>query len=350
MHPQFIRLKFPLSYNSWIIAIVAGIIYSILLFAWLNIANPEGNQWDLPHMIFLFGSTAISIWSLYLTHQLSKRYFSHKHVSRQYLIMLFTSLPLFCIIYLIFWVVIIRQMFYGLKTDIAAYPRQLFYIITSLHLVMAFIVISSLYKEQVQKIQLQLGKMQQIAVETQLKMLQQQVDPHFLFNSLNILSALIKVDPERADLFTQKLSEVYRFFLNAKKELLISVEEELVFVQDYFYLVNCRFGEAFQLEVKHHAFTQLNNLYIIPGTLQLLVENAIKHNTADEVHPITIKVLIEEDQLKVLNPLIKKENTISGFGLENLKKRYELIKKENLSFVEKDGNFCVFVPLIKNLA
>ncbi|HEX8332081.1 MAG TPA: sensor histidine kinase [Segetibacter sp.] len=238
---------------------------------------------------------------------------------------------------------------YGLGTPSNWYPGQLFAITTSLHLVVAIITISSLYNDHVHSVELQLSKARSVAVETQLKNLQQQVDPHFLFNSLNILRALIQVDKERSLLFTQKLSEVYRFFLKTQKEVVISLEDELAFVEDYFYLVNCRFGNAFKLKIEGANGVTGGELYIIPGTLQLLVENAIKHNTASEEKPLTVCINIEEDKVFVINPVVKKENHSSGYGLNNLVERYQLLKNEKINYTEEEGMFAVCIPLIKNL-
>lgn len=331
------------------IAIISGLIYSSLWFVWLNIANPEENEWDFPNLFFSVASAALSIGSLYMAYRFCLSFFHRTRLRRFYAIMLLLSLPIFSIIYLLFWVVFIRQMIYGLRTDIEVYPKQLVYIITSLHLVMSIIVISSLYNDEVQKVELQLTKMQAIAAETQLKVLQQQVDPHFLFNSLNILTALMRIKVDKSIVFTEKLSEVYRFFLKTKKELLISLEEELTFVEDYFYLVNCRFGEAFKLTIQNDNNIPFDKLYIIPGTLQLLIENVIKHNSADEVNPLTIQISVEKGRLIVSNEISRKENNSSGFGLKNLKKRYELLNKQSVLSIEKEGVFFVYVLLIKNL-
>jgi LytS/YehU family sensor histidine kinase len=249
----------------------------------------------------------------------------------------------------VYWVGFIRKLVYGLPTDLGAYPGQLFYVTTGLHLVIAIITITSLYNSHVHKVQIQLSKFENLNSETQLKNLQQQVNPHFLFNSLNILTALIKIDADRSVLFTQKLSEVYRFFLKTQKDVIISLEEELAFVQDYFYLVNCRFGNAFKLEIDHKHDEPASELYIIPGTLQLLVENVIKHNIASEEKPIVIFMKIEENEVVITNSIEKKESNASGFGLANLGKRYQLLNNQDISYYERNGMFTVHIPLIKNL-
>jgi LytS/YehU family sensor histidine kinase len=225
----------------------------------------------------------------------------------------------------------------------------LFGVTTGLHLGIAIITITSLYNSHVHKVEIRLSKLESLSSEAQLKNLQQQVHPHFLFNSLNILTALIKIDVERSVLFTQKLSEVYRFFLRTQKEVVISLEDELAFLHDYFYLVNCRFGNAFQLRIEGADAVLHDELFLIPGTLQLLVENAIKHNTASEEMPILISINVEEDQIVVANPVVKKQSHSSGYGLNNLVERYQLLRNEKIDYFEEEGVFTVCIPLIKNL-
>lgn len=334
--------------NSWYIAGVVGALYSSLWFVVLNLLNPKGNEWKLSHLAISVGTSALSLGCLYLSYRITSYLYGRMAFWRHYMLMLLISLPLFCALYLFYWVMLIRRMVYGLKTDLSAYPGQLFTLITSLHLVIAIITISSLYNQQVHKVEMQLAKVQSLAAETQLQNLQQQVDPHFLFNSLNILAALIRIDTERSVQFTQKLSEVYRFFLKTKKEVLVSLEEELSFLHDYFYLVRCRFGDAFILEVDNNTHDPAR-CYIMPGTLQLLIENVIKHNVAEEARPITISITLKGDRLTVTNLVAPKENTTtSGHGLQNLNARYQLLNGQALSWQEQEGVFLVQVPLIKN--
>jgi sensor histidine kinase YesM len=320
-----------------------------LWFAILNILNPAGNSWDFAHLVFAFGTCAISIGSIYISHVLANYLFQRSPFGYRYVYMLLLSLPVFSIIYLVYWVGLIRKLVYGLSTDLSAYPGQLFAVTTGLHLVIAIITITSLYNSHVHKVQIQLSKVENLSTETQLKNLQQQVNPHFLFNSLNILTALIKIDADRSVLFTQKLSEVYRFFLKTQKEIVISLEEELAFVTDYFYLINCRFGNAFQLEIVNKHDEPASELYIIPGTLQLLVENVIKHNIASEEKPVTISINIKSDEILITNTVERKESNSSGYGLVNLSKRYQLLNNQEILYSEKNGIFSVHIPLIKNL-
>lgn len=336
--------------NTWTITIIVILFYDALVFIILNALNPDGNDWTPLEFLILIGNSLLSIGTLYLAFLLTLRFFKKKTLAFRYIFAFIISLPVFLGLYLGYWVVLVRLMIYGRGTDSDAYSGQLFYIATVFYLPVACIILSSMYYSQAHKTEIQLAKTQGLMAETQLKNLQKQVDPHFLFNSLNILSALIKLDTDRSVLFTQKLSEVYRFFLKTQKDLVISLQEELSFVNDYFYLVECRFGNSFQLQVDKSITAIATNHYVIPGTIQMLVENVIKHNSANEAIPIAIKITAEDDKLLVTNRVDKKENSGSGYGLNNLLTRYELLNKEKVSYFEKDGMFHVYIPLIKKLS
>ncbi|HET9056177.1 MAG TPA: histidine kinase [Chitinophagaceae bacterium] len=332
--------------NIWPIAIGIGLIYGLILFVFITWAFPEGNKGTLLEFFHTSVTMLISIGCLYLSLFLVKRFTKKLAPVNQYLLMLLISILPFCFTYLCFWVGF-RYVFAGLNTDKAWYLGQISWILTKHHLPVSLVTTFLLYHNRLQKDNLEISKIQNALTETQLKNLQRQVDPHFLFNSLNILTALIKMDKERSAVFTQKLSEIYRFFLATQKESLISLKDELKMVDDYFYLISVRFGQAFKLNIKTETSLETSKLYIVPGTLQSLIENAVKHNIADEKSPIDIDIIIQNDSLKVVNKISRKESPNSGLGLSNLETRYLLINKKVIRYGEKEGFFYVEIPLIK---
>lgn len=336
--------------NTWLTAAAVAVLYDGFYFVLLNLINPQGNQWTVSEFVILVAKSLISIGTIYSSYFISQKYLVRLSLGLRLALMLLMSIPVFCVTYLPFWVLLIRKGIYGLTTDSAVYAGQLASSVYGLHIPIGVIIIIFLYSRHTYQTELRLIKTQNLATETELRNLQQQIDPHFLFNSLNILSALIRLDTEKSARFTQKLSEVYRFLLKTGKESVISVEEELSFVADYFYLVQCRFGTAFELEIVTKEKADIGHLYIVPGSLQLLVENVIKHNRADEQHPILIGVVINEDQLTVTNRIAKKESNTSGYGLSSLAMRYQLLNSNQMVVDETEESFCVFIPLLKNLA
>ena len=176
--------------------------------------------------------------------------------------------------------------------------------------------------------------------------LKNQLDPHFLFNSLNVLTSLIEEDPHQAQKFTTSLSKVYRYVLEQKNKDLISVEEELQFAKTYVKLLKMRFEDSIHLEIPEHS----NNpeAKIIPLSLQLLLENAVKHNVVTSSKPLYIKVYEENGMLVVDNNLQEKQvvKKSSGVGLQNIRQRYGILTDRQVEIIKSESDFRVKLPLL----
>ncbi|AEW85410.1 histidine kinase [Flavobacterium columnare] len=176
--------------------------------------------------------------------------------------------------------------------------------------------------------------------------LKNQIDPHFLFNSLNVLSSLIEENPEQAQRFTTSLSKIYRYVLEQKDKELVSVEEELSFAKTYMNLLKMRFENSLSFELPIH----FNNsdARVVPLSLQLLLENTIKHNVVSEKKPLYIKIFIENNYLVVENNLQKKEvlQKHKGVGLQNIINRYGLISYRKVLIQQTNTYFRVYIPIL----
>ncbi|MEM6966702.1 MAG: histidine kinase [Bacteroidota bacterium] len=185
-------------------------------------------------------------------------------------------------------------------------------------------------------------------VKARFDILKNQINPHFLFNSMNILSALIPKDAQKAVAFTNQFSKLYRSLLQLREQQLISLEEELEFVNAFLHLQKIRFDEALHLKMDiDHA----RGFSLPPFSLQLLVENAIKHNVVSEKNPLTIFIKREEDFLTVSNNLQPRNSMeeSTGTGLLNLKHRYDLLGMEGMEIQKTENLFEVKIPLIEEL-
>lgn len=177
--------------------------------------------------------------------------------------------------------------------------------------------------------------------------LQQQLSPHFLFNSLNTLVSEMQYDVNSAMLFTGKLSEVYRYILECQECRTIKLEEELNFIDNYIYLQNVRLGDC--ISVEKNIGCDYTAVSLPPLTLQLLVENIIKHNVVSRNHPITISVYSEDNNrlLCIKNPVRQTKKVISSKkGLKNLAMRYELLSQQQIQIISNPDYFTVKVPLL----
>lgn len=178
--------------------------------------------------------------------------------------------------------------------------------------------------------------------------LKNQTDPHFLFNCLNTLNGLIGRDDRRAQEYVQELAMVFRHTMRDK--VVVRLSEELEFVKSYLYLMCIRYFDG--LKVVWHIDDKYLDYYVIPSGLQILVENAIKHNIASAKIPLTISISTKEDKIVVENKLQLREQSTSsstGVGLDNLMEQYRLVFGKDIDIISKDGQFSVSLPLIKSL-
>ena len=185
-------------------------------------------------------------------------------------------------------------------------------------------------------------------IRTQFEVLQNQMSPHFLFNSLNTLTTLISENQEVATEFTVRLADVYRYILQNKERELVTLEEEMQFAKDYVYLLKMRYPE--NLEVSFRMNQTTLNWHIAPLTLQMLIENCIKHNVVSKANPLRIEVHQTEDNEIVVKNGLKLKSVTEGStktGLDNIRRRYEYLGGREVKIDETDDFFIVTVPLIE---
>ena len=186
------------------------------------------------------------------------------------------------------------------------------------------------------------------SLKAQLYALKTQVNPHFLFNNLNTLTALIPDTPKQAIEFVQQLSKVYRHILEVQDEKSIPLKDELDVLRAYGFLLKTRFGDNLDIDID--VPEEKLQQRIVPLSLQLLMENAIKHNIVSAAKPLKISVFAENGHLLVSNNLQIKNQMIesTGIGLENIRNRYKLLGDREVKVVESGESFTVSIPLIAN--
>ncbi len=176
--------------------------------------------------------------------------------------------------------------------------------------------------------------------------LKNQIDPHFLFNSLNVLSSLIEENPENAQRFTTSLSKIYRYVLEQKDKELISVEEELSFAKTYMNLLKMRFENSLFYELPNVIPNAESK--VVPLSLQLLLENTVKHNIVSELKPLHIRIFIQDGYLCIENDYQKKEvlQDRQGVGLQNIVDRYAIITRRKVLVEQNEKIFMVKIPIL----
>ncbi len=191
--------------------------------------------------------------------------------------------------------------------------------------------------------QQQLTTYHQALAESKINQLKAQLNPHFLFNNLNVLDQLIEEDKHKASDFLNEFAEIYRYVLVASDKELVSIAEELEFAEHYFRLIRHKYGNAYRLTVQH---THTGGL-IVPLTLQLLLENAVQHNLGTSENPVDIHITITENICVSNNLHLKKRNKpTSGRALNNLNQQYQLVTGESITIQKTDDLFVVTIPII----
>ncbi|MBO9729378.1 MAG: histidine kinase [Chitinophaga sp.] len=196
-------------------------------------------------------------------------------------------------------------------------------------------------------LKLKAAELKQIAMQAELQSLKLQLDPHFMFNNFSTLSALIEEDKSTALAFLENLSRVYRYMIINLHNDIITLREELKFIQAFTYLIKIRHGDNVDIQITIPESSQSKG--IPPITLQLLIENAIKHNVASTAQPLHIHIYLDDsNQLVVSNniQLIPTNIPSTKLGLENIRNRYRLLSDQSTAIKEEHGQFMVILPLL----
>lgn len=204
------------------------------------------------------------------------------------------------------------------------------------------------YIRQWKRLFIESEKNQKNALQVQCKFLKDQVKPHFLFNSLNSLTTLISQDPQKAEQYVEEMAAVYRYLLKKNDKALTTFKEEKEFLSSYLLMLHTRFGDALIIDMQINEY--YDDFLIPPFVLQILVENAVKHNIVSKSKPLTISLYTDEqDQLHICNNIQKKRNPPPSekTGLRNIRARYGLLPiKKSPRIIVEDGEFKVVIPLI----
>jgi two-component system, LytTR family, sensor kinase len=210
------------------------------------------------------------------------------------------------------------------------------------HLINAILFYFEEYKRQVTETE----ALRRISTETELELIKSQINPHFLFNNLNILSALVMKNHADANKFIEEFSKVYRYILSSQHKELVTVSEEISFMSPYLFLLQKRFGEGLRVNIT--VPEKFKNHYIIPASLQMLVENALKHNIVSNAKPLTIDINIDNNNISIQNNLQLRTTVLGStkIGLQNISKRYQLVSELAVAIETTTEKFKVSLPLI----
>jgi hypothetical protein len=247
--------------------------------------------------------------------------------------------------YNLFFVLIHQEKLWA---DYAVLDRDLMVMMIVISLIIIGFHSFIFYFKNWQEAEVMAERLQKENIRSQFEVLKHQIEPHFFFNSLSVLNSLVYKDANLAGQYIAQLSKIYRYVLDSKDETVVSLEQELDFLNAYIFLMTVRHNDGirFSLEIS----TDTRKYTFVPkNSLQMLAENAVKHNRFSKENPLLVRITEDDDFLRVINNLNRREliEGSSGIGLENIRRRYELISEKRVELEETSFTFCVKLPKLK---
>lgn len=329
-----------------VVSLLIAVVISLVNFYFANNAFNLEKEAVIYAINFMFAFTITAVNSWYFKY-INRFYSWNEHPTQRFLLgaigsLLLTTASLFALQAITSMLIFNNtwEMF------IASQSKEI-YIATILFTLIVSVIFHAVYFYK----ELQAKKMQEQRViassaNAQFDALKNQLDPHFLFNSLNVLVSLIEENPDAAVDFTTSLSKVYRYVLEQRNKALVSIDEELDFARTYVNLLQMRFEDSMHISIPEYAVQK--DLKVVPLSLQLLIENAVKHNIVSTSKPLTLRIYEDGNTLAVENNLQVKDvvKSSSGVGLQNIAQRYALLSNLKMTIDKTSSHFIVRVPLL----
>jgi two-component system LytT family sensor kinase len=328
---------------SWILIYAVGIA---LLFKLAFFRLEEFWHWDLIFIMFII----LILWygNLYIDQQLNRRIPWINRPKRRLIFQivyntLFTTITLFVLMY------IIHQIKFGDGRIINRKMVETFLPALSITYVVLAVQISRQFFSALKDSMLEVEKYKTESIQAQMQNLKNQLNPHFLFNNLSVLSSLVYKDQDKAVEFINELSKVYRYVLENKTSELVPLTEELSFLDHYIYLLKIRFGNNVIFNV--NIDTSKKNTLLPPMCLQILVENTIQHNEASKASPLHVNIYTQGNALIVENKVQPRTDSAisTNMGLKNIQSRYAYLTEEKVEIIYDKNVFKIRLPLIKQV-
>lgn len=342
-------MKLGLKQLARLIWVSIGVMLVIIVINW-TFGQPM--EWNI-HVLWIFGYTVLYTFSLYFANSmvfqlLDKRFTGEARFSKKRILLgfVFSFLVSLLTVFLlrIFEDVVIEKEPFSVFWAEETPNNYVFAIVITFFITLSAYAFNFYRAYQENKV-----KEQKIIAGTasaKFETLKNQIDPHFLFNSLNVLSSLIEENPENAQKFTTSLSKVYRYVLEQKDKELVGIEEELSFAKTYMNLLKMRFENSLFYELPQTTIDP--EAKVVPLSLQLLLENTVKHNIVSEQKPLHIRIFIDGDYLAIENDFQKKEvlQDRQGVGLQNIVNRYDIITRRKVRIEQNENKFTVRIPIL----
>lgn len=240
-------------------------------------------------------------------------------------------------------------LFFGVPIKWESLQINNFLSVTVISLFILLVVFVLSYHDQLRLLEIKNKEMEIALQKSQIESMKEQLSPHFLFNNLNVLISTIQEDPVKAEQFARSFSKIYRYVLEKLDHTSCALGDELAFIKDYVYLLNVRYDNAIDFEISDEVEKYVD-VPLPTLSLQILIENVVKHNTIPSEGKIKVLLKIEEEGLVLWNERCAKPKQVdsSGVGLQNLSKRSKLLFKEDIEIRDLAESFSVRIPLPRN--
>lgn len=338
--PNLTYKMFKHKYKYW--SVIGLVVYSFLNIMVLNGDRLYAANLPAEYLFLVISYLCAALW---FANYLVERYVINRVKGVHPLISQF-MLSVFAVILIAVLSVLLTSTFLGqpfdfIQKNVLLTTGFLFRVNLFLNTINAVYFFNTRYREK----ELEAEKLKTSTIAARYEALNNQVNPHFLFNSLNTLSTLIHSDTEKADYFLQKLSEIYRYMLSTRSEELVLLEDELTFLRHYIELLEIRFGSMLQVNLN---VNKTHRAHLVPPTvLQLLLENVVKHNFFTKKAPVQVAIKSNGKGVIIENTLQTKEAKESSFGigLQNISERYGFFER-SIDVEETEKSFKVCIPVI----
>lgn len=320
---------------------IAAALPVLGLFAFGETSYAAALLWIIAVLILL-------VWGNIKLHQLLDRLHPWGKLPLRRFLIQFLASGVYSLVCINICYYFLKTLFIGLPPD----GEQM--LLLNIYGLLFFIPVMSLnfgvyFMQRWKKAALRSEQLQAENLKSRLESLKVHIDPHFLFNNLNVLSSLIDIDTEDAHRFLDKFAEVYRYVLQHRDEELVELDTEIEFIHSYIYLFQQRLNRQLKISIDYQAANPSHHIPTL--AVQMLLENAIKHNIATVSQPLTIRIFLEEERYIIVEntyqPKNREYSALPKSGLENIKKRLAYFSDEEMVISQNDGKFTVKLPLLK---
>ncbi|MHA7112398.1 sensor histidine kinase [Sunxiuqinia elliptica] len=300
----------------------------------------EFKQYGTDYIFFVLGFIAVSESTLYLDRNYHNGIYIKGRGTYNLRITKYIPIGASYIVIFAIYIIIYQE---DIKTDRSS---VLFIVFSAIYVGMFdLILLTHNYYKRLRKERIANEILKEEKLKSDLKALQNQINPHFLFNSLNVLISEIYFNQEKAVKYTQHLSDIYRYVLQSTQKSLVELKMELEFLSSYIYMFKTKYGDGFQVIIDINS--DFLKLEVPPLALQVLVENSIKHNAISPSLPLIVKIYSSQHKIVVSNNITQKKNLSSdSTGLKNLDARYRILADKEISIEHSETEFRVTIPLL----